>query len=257
MCANLQAGFTGRHALELLAQHNRIQRYHLEVEGIPKYINMLEDAQKQAGRAGRTITDENLLLFAATTMLTTTIFPRANKDREDWAEPEKTWTTWNQAYKKEHTKVRIKAQANDGTEKFGTANSAAHQETTKNVEKKQAVDKGGMKALEGYFNNLAAAVVNKKSVLEQLVVNNTKLAATNENLVAMVKKLTGGIKNLERDNARLKKGGKSSQGPTLWHHCKKGVYHVPDACYELAKKQIQAPPWLDKPVVKAWDGQHK
>ena len=44
-----------------------------------------------------------------------------------------------------------------------------------------------MNALEGYFDNLAAAAVNKKLVLAQLVANNTKLAATNENLVAVVR----------------------------------------------------------------------
>ena len=49
--AHLQAGCTGRHALDLLALHNEMQRYHLEVEGIPEYIHMLEDAQRQAGRA--------------------------------------------------------------------------------------------------------------------------------------------------------------------------------------------------------------
>ena len=43
--AHLQAGCTGRHALDLLALHNKMQRYHLEVEGIPEYINMLEDAK--------------------------------------------------------------------------------------------------------------------------------------------------------------------------------------------------------------------
>ena len=49
--AHLQAGCTGRHALDLLVLHKEMQHYHLEVEGIPKYINMLEDAQRQAGRA--------------------------------------------------------------------------------------------------------------------------------------------------------------------------------------------------------------
>ena len=63
--------------------------------------------------------------------------------------------------------------------------------------------------------------------------NNTKLAANNESLVAMVKKLTGYIKNLESDNTRLKKGGQSSRGPTLCHHCKREGYHVPDSYYEL------------------------
>ena len=62
LLAHLQAGCTGLHALDLLALHNEMQRYHLEVEGIPEYINMLEDAQRQAGRAGRAISDETLLL---------------------------------------------------------------------------------------------------------------------------------------------------------------------------------------------------
>ena len=59
--------------------------------------------------------------------------------------------------------------------------------TTQNVENKQAVNDGGMKALEGYFDNLAAAAVNEKSVLEQLVANNTKLAANNKSLVVVSK----------------------------------------------------------------------
>ena len=44
--SHLQAGCTSWHALDLLALHNKMQRYHLEVEGIPEYINMLEDAQQ-------------------------------------------------------------------------------------------------------------------------------------------------------------------------------------------------------------------
>ena len=102
--------------------------------------------------------------------------------------------------------------------------------------------KKGMKALEVYYYNLAAVTVNKKSVLEQLLVNNTKLAATNESLVVMVKKVTGDIKNLERDNTRLKKGGQSSQGPTLCHHCKREEYHAPDACDNLAENKDKIPP---------------
>ena len=79
-----------------------------------------------------------------------------------------------------------------------------------------------MKSLEGYFDNLSAAAVNEKSVLEQLVANNIKLAENKESLVTMVKKLTGDIKNLERDNSRLKKVGQvSGRGPNLCHHCNK------------------------------------
>ena len=67
-----------------------MQHYHLEVEGIPEYINMPEDAQKQAGQAGRTITDETLLLFASMAMLTTERYPQAKNYWEDRSKDGKT-----------------------------------------------------------------------------------------------------------------------------------------------------------------------
>ena len=106
-----------------------MQCYHLEVEGIPKYINMLDDAQRQSGRAGRTIADKTKLLFSSTAMLTSERFPRANNDWEDRAERNKTWGKWKTAYKQAHVKARVKAQANDGSIIFGAANYAARQET--------------------------------------------------------------------------------------------------------------------------------
>ena len=79
-----------------------------------------------------------------------------------------------------------------------------------------------MKALEGYFNNLAAASVNEKGVLQQLVLNNTPLTTSNESLVALVKKLNGHIKNLESEIFRLKKGGQvSARNTTLCKNLKK------------------------------------
>ena len=126
LLAHLQVGCTGRHTLNLLALHNEMQRYHLEVEVIPEYINMLEDAQRQAGRAGRTIADKTLLLFAITAMLTSERFSRANDEWEERAERDKTWVQWKTAYKKAHCQERVKAQDSDGTAKFGAENYAAH-----------------------------------------------------------------------------------------------------------------------------------
>ena len=88
-----------------------MQRYHLKVKGIPEYINMLKDAQRQAGRAGQTISDKTLLLFATTAMLTTEQFPRANNNWEERAKQYKICLQWKLAYKKAHTQARIKAQA--------------------------------------------------------------------------------------------------------------------------------------------------
>ena len=80
-------------------------------------------------------------------MLTTKRFPRANKYWEDHIESNKTWKKWKEAYKKAHTKARIKVQANKGTVKFGSEDSAVHQETTQNVDNNQGEDKGFMKSL--------------------------------------------------------------------------------------------------------------
>ena len=196
LLADLQAGCTGRHALDLLDLYNEMQRYHLEIEGILDYINMLEDAQKQAGRAGRTIANKTLLFFATTAMLTTERYPRTNNNWEDWAEANKTWADWKTAYKRVHAKARVKAQATEGLDKFGAANAAARVHNTSEVETNHDAYEVGMKSLELYFDNLAATAFNEKSVLEQLVANNTKLAATNEELVVIVKKLSNEIKNL-------------------------------------------------------------
>ena len=80
LLSHLQVGCTIRHALDLLVLHNEIQRYRLEVEGIPGYSNMIENAQKQGGRAGQTIAKKTLLLFVTTAMLTTKRFPSAKED---------------------------------------------------------------------------------------------------------------------------------------------------------------------------------
>ena len=123
--SHLQAECTGQHALDLLELHNKMQRHHLEVKGVPEYINMLEDAQRQAGQTGRTIADDTLLLFASTAMLTSERFLCANDDWEELAERDNTWPQCKSAYKRAHDKSRVKAQANDGSAKFGAANSAA------------------------------------------------------------------------------------------------------------------------------------
>ena len=66
--------------------------------------------------------DKTLLLFASTEMLTSKRFPPANDDWEDRTERDKPWANWKTSYKQAHAKARVKAQANDGSVKFGAAN---------------------------------------------------------------------------------------------------------------------------------------
>ena len=101
-----------------------MQRYHLEVEGIPDYINMLEDAQKQVGQTVQTIADKTLLLFERTAMLKTEQYPQTNDNWEDWAEDQKNWAEWKISYKRVNAKARVKAQASKGSDKFGAVNVA-------------------------------------------------------------------------------------------------------------------------------------
>ena len=67
-----------------------MQRYHLDVEGIPNYINILKDAHKQEGQARRTISNKTLLLFAITEMLITEQSPRTKNEWEDRDKDQKT-----------------------------------------------------------------------------------------------------------------------------------------------------------------------
>ena len=133
----------------------------------------------------------------------------------------------------------MKAQANNGSVKFRAANSSAHQETSNLSLDNQLKEEGGdLKTLEGYFDNLAAAEVNKQGVLNQLVLNKTTLATSNKSLVALVKNQSNDIKNLEREISRMKKGGQASaSNTTLCANCKKEVFHQPQDCLELTKNK--------------------
>ena len=155
-----------------------------------------------------------------------------------------TWSQWKTAYKWDHAKARFKAQANNGSIKFGAANSAARQETSNPPLVNQLEeDGGGLKDLGGYFDNLAVAAVKKKGVLQQLVLNKTTLSTSNESLVALVKKLSGDINNLEREISRLKEGGQvSARNATLCANCKNEGFRQPQDCYDLLKNKDKRPP---------------
>ena len=127
---------------------------------------------------------------------------------------------------------------------MGVVNSAARPDDHLPLENQLEGDSRNVKTLEGYFDNLAAAATNKKDVLNQLVLNNTTLAASNYILVDLFKKQQNDIKNLERELARHKKPGQvSARNPlTLCANCKKEGYHQPQDCYKLVKNKDKRPP---------------
>ncbi len=50
--------------------------YYQDGEGIPEYINMLEEAQRKLARANLPMSDDQLLAIASTAVLTLDHFPR-------------------------------------------------------------------------------------------------------------------------------------------------------------------------------------
>lgn len=108
----------------------------------------------------------------------------------------------------------------------------------------------GLEALDGYFDNLAAAATTEKSLLEELVKSNATLTNTNEDLANIVKRLTGEKKNIQQEVNELRKDLEKTetsreQGrikePSHCPHCKRVVWHAPDACYELEKNASKRP----------------
>ena len=61
--------------------------------------------------------------------------------------------------------MRVKAQATEGADKFGAANAAGLVLKNNDLKTDDGGDKVGLKSLEGYFENLAAAATNRKTVL--------------------------------------------------------------------------------------------
>ena len=78
------------------------------MEGIPEYINALEDAQKQSKRAGNPITVDTLLLVLSNAMLSSERFPWADESWDDLSKDENDWAAWKNMYKAADRKAVVK-----------------------------------------------------------------------------------------------------------------------------------------------------
>ena len=104
----MTAVYVGLHATDVLNLQNEMQTYHEYTDGIPEYINKLEDAQKQSTRSGNLITDPNLLLFVANAMLRIDRLPRSNEIWEELPGVDRTWARWKEIYQKADMAKKVK-----------------------------------------------------------------------------------------------------------------------------------------------------
>jgi len=59
----------------MISLRTNMTQYYVQVDGIPQFIVMMEDAQKKAKRAGMPITDVELVMMASAAVLAAQHFP--------------------------------------------------------------------------------------------------------------------------------------------------------------------------------------
>ncbi len=77
----LDANSGGLHAIDMISLCTNMHQYYIQADGIPQYINMLEDAQKKAKRAGMPIAGIELVMMALAAVLAAQHFLR---EVDDW-----------------------------------------------------------------------------------------------------------------------------------------------------------------------------
>ena len=191
---HLQQACLGTHAIDALSLQNAMCDYHLTAEGIPEYINMLEDAQRQALRIDENnpITDASVLVIATSAFLKDNRFPRTSEDWEDLPSNRKTWATWKTMYKAAQGRERIRVKAAGGTNSFGGNNEGGANAAVEPPNSDEVAASVG--DLEACFDNLANAAKVERTTLDELVKNNAALTTANSDLVAEVKEKNAEIK---------------------------------------------------------------
>ncbi len=102
--AFFEANSGGLHAIDMIALCTNMHNYYTQVDGIPQYINMLEDAQKKATRAGMPIANVELVMMASAAVLAAQHFPRKVDNWEGLPSASHTWTAWKTAFCLAHVK---------------------------------------------------------------------------------------------------------------------------------------------------------
>ncbi len=175
--AFLNANSGGLHAINMISLCTNMHNYYTQADGIPQYINMLEDAQKKATRAGMPIADVELVMMASAAILAAQHFPHKVNDWEGLPSASCTWMAWKTALRLVHVKRQQQILALGGGEPLGRAHSVIPAAAP------------AIGHLETALNNLALAATNDTVVLQQLIAANLALTATITSLTATNKKL--------------------------------------------------------------------
>jgi hypothetical protein len=180
---HLDANCGGLHPAELINLPTEMLSYYTQADGIPEYINMLEEAQRKLARANLPMSDDQLLAIASTSVLASGHFPRPTDEWEALACNHKTWTAWKTHYRAAHIARKRQMLAAGATPTSGMAHAVMGGEDT-------TISPDTFTRLDGYLDNLAAAATTERSTLAQLIETNATLTANIATLTTSVASLT-------------------------------------------------------------------
>ena len=235
---HLDANCGGLHPVDLINLPTDMMTYYATAEGVPEYINMLEDAQRKLERGKIPMLDVQLLAIASTAVLAAQHFPRTTDEWEALTPALKTWDNWKIKYRAAHIARKRQLLATGTAEPMGRANAVLP-----DTYPLDTFDK-----LDGYLDNLANAATHEKSTLAQLVDTNATLAANNATLATSLAALAAAYSllatgaspaaapnNGKRNNAHHGTRGTGGQkfapnGYCWMHGYKVGLHHNSGSC---------------------------
>ncbi len=207
---HLDANCGGLHPAELINLPTEMLSYYTQADGIPEYINMLEEAQHKLAHANLPMSDDQLLAIASTSVLASGHFPRPTDEWEALARNNKTWTAWKAHYRAAHIARKRQMLAAGATPTSGMAHAVLGGEDT-------TISPDTFTRLDGYLDNLAAAATTERSTLAQLIETNATLTANIATLTTSVASLTAAytiLANTKNNNQTPSTGKKRSGGTT-------------------------------------------
>ena len=142
----------GLHTIDLVNLPTEMLQYYASSEGIPDFINKLEEAREKLDRGSLPMSDAVLLATASSQVFASLHYPEATREWERLAPASQTWPAWQVKYRLAHVECKRLLKANPLS--FGTANSVTNDDTS---------------TIAGYLDNLALAATNDSSVMASIL----------------------------------------------------------------------------------------
>jgi hypothetical protein len=102
LLSHLDDNCGGLHPINLINLPSEMIGFYAVAEGIPEYINALDDAQRKLARAKLPMADVQLLAIASTAVLASDHFPRTTNAWEALPVVSNMWTAWKATYHEAH-----------------------------------------------------------------------------------------------------------------------------------------------------------